>query len=207
MDIVTRLASSLDRRDERPNEELAQEIVLNKDSKTILELIHLLKDKKAIQNDSIKVLYEIGEIEPILISPFIDEFLDALKSKNNRLQWGAMMALSCITQVSPNDIYSNLGIILEVTDQGSVITRDQAVNILIQLGGINKYKSEMFSLLKEQLLGCPTNQLPMYAERTLVIINDENKMDFMETLNIRLPEIEKESKKKRILKILKKLSV
>lgn len=206
MDIKERIVSSLNRRDEELNITFAKEIVSNKDSNSVLKLVELLKDKKAVQNDSIKVLYEIGKIEPIMISSFLDQFMDALKSKNNRLQWGAMTAINCVAKVQPDQVYQNLSEILKVTDQGSVITRDQAVNILIELGAIEKYKSEALPLLREQLLGCPTNQLPMYAERALVIIDDKNKQSFMEVLNIRLPEIEKESKKKRILKVLKKLT-
>ena len=46
----------------------------------------------------------------------------------------------------------------------------------------------------------------MYAEKTLVAINQTNKRQFAEFLESRLPETEKESQKKRIEKILKTLT-
>ncbi len=69
--VKERLASTLGRRDEEPNIQLAQEIAKTKDSKSVEELIQLIKGKqKDLQNDSIKVLYEIGEITPKLISSY-----------------------------------------------------------------------------------------------------------------------------------------
>ena len=57
--IIEKLASSLNRRDEVPNQGLAKEIVLSKNKKAIKELVKNLSYKKAIQNVCIKVLYEI----------------------------------------------------------------------------------------------------------------------------------------------------
>ena len=57
----------------------------------------------------------------------------------------------------------------------------------------------------EQLKKCEPKQLPMYAERTLPIINAKNKNEFVNLLNERIIELNKESQKKRIEKVLKKL--
>ena len=46
----------------------------------------------------------------------------------------------------------------------------------------------------------------MYAERTLPIINENNKKEFIDILIQRFDELEKESQKKRIEKVLKKLN-
>ena len=108
-------------------------------------------------------------------------------------------------KVKPNDIYNSLPKILDAVDNGSVITRDYAMNILITLASISQYSESAFSLLTEQLLTSPTNQLPMYAERILPIINEQNKNDFVEALKSRLNDIEKESKRKRVEKVIKKL--
>ena len=97
MSVIDKLASSLGRRDEVPNQELAKEIVLSQDVEAVKVLVENLSNKKAIQNDCVKVLYEIGERAPKLISKHIDEFIAHLTSKNNRLQWGAMTALGTIT--------------------------------------------------------------------------------------------------------------
>lgn len=203
-DIINKLASSLKRRDEAPNLELAKAIADAQDTDSVKELVENLSNKKAIQNDCIKVLYEIGEQAPKLIAPYIPEFVSQLNSKNNRLQWGAMTALESVTIESPKDIYRALPAILLAADKGSVITKDRAVNILIKLCSFENYAEQTFTLLIEQLLKSPVNQVPMYAERAAPIIHTKNKTTFVETLRSRLDDIEKESKRKRVEKIIQK---
>ncbi|MFS4445697.1 hypothetical protein [Maribacter sp. 2307UL18-2] len=204
VNIIANLASSLNRRDEVPNQELAKEIMLSKNKKAVKELVENLSNKKAIQNDCIKVLYEIGAQEPKLIADYINEFVLQLHSKNNRLQWGAMIALGTITNERPKQIYAMLPTILEAADKGSVITKDHAVNILIKLCATKNYADSAFTLLMEQLLKSHTNQLPMYAERAIPVVNEKNKNLFVKTLSSRLDDIEKETKRKRVEKVIKK---
>jgi hypothetical protein len=207
MKILTRLASVLHRRDEEPNVELARTIVDEGDTEAVQELVDNLHHKdKNIQSDCIKVLYEIGTLEPSLIEKNVQKFLDLLEHKNNRLVWGAMTALDAITLVNPQAIYSALPTILVAADKGSVITKDHTVSILIKLCSFDTYSELVFSLLIEQLKNCPTNQLPMYAENAIPIIHDHNKASFIETLLSRLIEIEKDSKRKRVEKVIKKVS-
>ena len=205
INVLAEIASTLGRRDEVPNQELAKAISQSEDTKAVEELVIALSNKdKAIQNDCIKVLYEIGAIKPEMIAPYMQSFLELLHHKNNRLQWGAMTALYEISKEKPTAIFDHLPLILQATDKGSVITRDQTVNILIQLAGVPQFASDAFSLLNEQLLKCPTNQLPMYAERALPIINEKNKIQFVKTLETRLADIDKESKRKRVVKVINK---
>lgn len=206
MSVIPKLASSLDRRDEVPNQELAKQIASKKDKKSVKELVENLNNKsKDIQNDCIKVLYEIGEINPSLISDYAKEFIGLLDHKNNRLQWGAMTAINTITLENPKVVYGSLVKIITAADRGSVITKDYGVNILIKLCSIKQYADNAFSLLNEQLLSSPTNQLPMYAEKAMPIINDKNKTLFIKTLTSRLGDIEKDTKRKRVEKVIKKI--
>ena len=207
MSVLDKLATSLNRRDEIPNQELAKQIAKKKDVKAIRELIDNLANKnKDIQNDCIKVLYEIGAINPSLIADYAKNFIALLDHKNNRLQWGGMTAINAITLENPKMIYASLGKIIAAADKGSVITKDYAVNILIDLCSIKQYAEKSFSLLNEQLMESATNQLPMYAERTMPIINDKNKKMFVATLSKRLGDIDKDSKRKRLEKVIKKVS-
>ena len=207
MSILPKLASSLDRRDEVPNQELAKQIATKKDKKSVQELIDNLNNKsKDIQNDCIKVLYEIGEINPSLISDYAKEFIALLEHKNSRLQWAAMTAIDTITLENPKVIYASLIKIIAAADRGSVITKDYGVNILIKLCSLKQYADNAFSLLIEQLLSSPTNQLPMYAEKAMPLINDKNKALFIKTLTSRLDDIEKDTKRKRVEKVIKKFS-
>lgn len=206
MSIIDRLASSQGRRDEVLNQELAKEIVHARAKKTVQELVDNLSSKKAIQNDCIKVLYEIGENTPELIADYVDEFTTCLESKNNRLQWGAMTALSKIAPQSPNEIYAILPDILSAAERGSVITKDRAVDILLALCKTDHYAESAFALLIEQLLKGAVNQLPMYAEKAMTVVDESNKVTLINALISRLDDIEKESKRKRVEKVIKKLS-
>jgi hypothetical protein len=51
-----------------------------------------------------------------------------------------------------------------------------------------------------------TNQLPKYAEDAIPVITDKYKKDFVRVLSSRLDDFEKETKKVRLQKVIKKLS-
>lgn len=208
MSTLQHLASALGRRDEVPNQELAAAIAAKNDKAAVAELVENLNNKKKdIQSDCIKVLYEAAEQNPKLVAPHTDAFVALLESKNNRLQWGAMIALNALTAENPKAIYDALPKIIAAADKGSVITNDHCVGILIRLAGIKTYADEAFALLLERLRTCPTNQLPMYAENAIPAVTPANKTAFAETLIARLDEIEKESKRKRVEKVLKKMKL
>lgn len=206
MSIIAQLATSLGRKDEVPNQELAAQIVKTNNKKAVQELIENLSSKnKDIQHDCIKTLYETGNLKPSLIAPYFNDFIGLLSNKNKRLQWGAMTALQYITPENPGAAFQALPAMAAAAESGSVITRDQFVAILTQLCAANQYAADAFTLLNEQLRHCPANQLPMYAENALPIINERNKTAFVQTLTARLNDFEKESKRKRVEKVLKKI--
>ncbi|MGV6943835.1 hypothetical protein [Sphingobacterium kyonggiense] len=205
--IAQQLASALGRKDEQPNIDLAIAIVDKNDHQAIEALIDLVQGKnKDYQNDSIKVLYEVGERNPNLIAEYIPQFITGLSSKNNRLQWGSMAALRSLINSNEAALYAELENLQDAANKGSVITKDNFIGILVGLMGNHDYHDKAFDFLIKQLETCPTNQLPMYAEMALSQINQSTKDVFIDTLNARLDEIEKESKKKRVLKVIQKLN-
>src|SRR2546428_3952969 len=105
MSIIDKLASSLNKRGEKTNLELARRIAEKDDRKALNELAKNLTNKdRGIRSDCIKVLYEVGERKPELIAEFAEEFASLLDSKENRLVWGAMTALDCITLEKPETV-------------------------------------------------------------------------------------------------------
>jgi hypothetical protein len=209
MTVLDKLATSLNRNDEIPNQELAKQIVQENDKKAIKELVSNLNNpNKNIQSDCIKVLYEIGERKPSLIAEYANEFISLLDKNNNRLIWGAMTALDALTIENPTTVYLGLAKIIESANKGSVITKDHAINILIKLCSVKQYSEEAFALLIEQLKSSSTNQLPMYSENAAKIINNKSKADvFINVLSSRLDQVEKESKRKRIEKVINHLNI
>jgi len=207
MTVIDKLATSLNRKDEAPNQELAQRIVKDSDKKAIKELAdNLANENKGIQSDCIKVLYEIGEQHPNLIAQYHKEFGKLLDSKNNRLAWGAMTALDTIALEEPKSVYKILSKIIEAADSGSVITRDHAVGILIKLASMKVYSKACLPMLIEQLIKSPNNQFPMYIEMAETLINSDNKHKFEKVIKQRVEGLEKESQKRRVTKILKRVN-
>lgn len=207
MTIIDLLATSLNKRDDKANQALALEIIKGSHYDWIKELVDNLNNKdKNIQSDCIKVLYEIGENgAPELIAPYLKDFGKILNSKNNRLVWGAMIAIDMIAHVDSKGVFDLLPLLMQTIKSGSVITIDHGVGILAKLSACQEYSKMTFPLLIEQLLGCPIKQLPMYADKSLIAINATNKKQFMEILKSRFPEIEKESQRKRLEKVIKQL--
>jgi len=208
MSVLEKLATSLGRRDEVPNQELARRIVHERNTSDVQELVdNLVHKDKAIQGGCIKVLYEIGAANPELIAKYYKEFGRLLESKNSRMVWGAMMALDTIVLKEPKGIYGMLSKILSVADNsGSVIARDHAVGILAKLGTLKTYQRNSVALLLEQLLSCPNNQFPMYVEMCLPVIDADNRERFRQVLDARIEKLDTESQKKRVAKVLKKLN-
>jgi hypothetical protein len=207
MSVLTKLATALNSRDEAPNQALAEDIVKKNDVSAVRELVDNLSNRdKNIQSDCIKVLYEIGERDPKLIAKYCSAFGELLDSANNRLIWGAMTALDQIALAAPQDVFRLLSKVRTTAQSGSVITRDHAVGILTKLGTLQPYASVCFPMLIEQLKNCPNNQLPMYAEMSLAVAQGKNKSALYKTISARMDRLEKESQKKRVMKVLKRLT-
>ena len=207
MSVLDKLATALGRRDEVPNQALACEIVSAGDRNAVQELVDNLGHKdRGIQADCIKTLYEIGAAKPDLIAKYYKEFGRLLESKNNRLVWGAMMALDTIALKEPTGIHRMLAKILEAVDRsGSVIARDHAVRILARLATLKPYRRGCVALLFEQLMACPDNQFPMYVEMSFPVMAADHRARFRQLIEQRASQLERESAKTRVAKVLKKL--
>jgi hypothetical protein len=204
-DILDMLASVSGKREQALNIELAEKIASSNDAKALNVLCDGLQHKtKTIRHDCVKVLYEIAELNPGLTSPSANTFITLLTNKDNRMQWGAMTALSAMVNEIPEFIYKNLTTIIAIADTGTVITKDHAVKILVALSAHKKYETIAMPLLLEQILASPNNQLPSYAEQAQLVIQDSYKERFIRILKERLPEVTPDSKKKRVEKVLRR---
>jgi hypothetical protein len=191
MSILNRLACSLGRRDEIPNQELARDLAARRDNVSIRELAENLwaKDKN-IQADCVKTLYEIGYIEPALIAGYVEDFVKLLKSRNNRLVWGGMIALGVAAKANPDAVFKNLDAIKKAKESGSVITVDNAVAALAQTAAASrKYNAAIFPYLLEHLKTCRPKEVPQHSEKTLPAVTASNKADFIPVLEKRMEDL------------------
>jgi len=100
MTVLDEIAYYQNRRDEVPNQELAAKLARTRNRRGIAEIAENLRNENAeVQADCLKVLYEVGYIEPSLVSGCVDQFLQLLRSSSNRLVWGAMIGLSTIAEL------------------------------------------------------------------------------------------------------------
>jgi hypothetical protein len=207
MSVLNRLASSLDRRDEIPNQELARDLVASNDSKGIQEIAENLWNKDGnIQADCIKVLYEIGSIEPKLISGYAEDFVKLLRSKNNRLVWGGMTALAEVAKANPDAVFSHLDEIKKAKEIGSVITVDNAISTLAYTAAANrKYSEAVFPYLLKHLLSCRPKEVPQHAEKILPAVRSANKADFVKVLEKRMEDLSA-SGLSRLTKVIKRVN-
>lgn len=202
---LEKLANHLGRKDEALNIELAEQLIKQHDTTGIQELIDGLQLSKAVANDCIKVLYEIGARQPELIAPYYQTFLDSLSSRNNRLVWGAMTALAEIASEKPAELFGQIDKVIAVYHNGSVITVDQSITVFAKLCRAgHQYEAALFPLLLKHLETCRAKEVPQHAERMALCIDSDNQQMFKDVLEKRQPDLSA-AQAKRIGKLLRSL--
>ena len=205
MSVLDRLASALGRSDERPNVELAETLVASADRKAIAVLAEALAiGAVAVQNDAIKVLYEIGERAPALAAPHAEAFLELLRSKNNRNVWGALSAIDTIASTEPERIAARLADILAAADRSSVIAKDKAMSTLSKLARAGEPRA--LPALLDRLETAAPNQFPMYAELAAAAVTPARRPRLIAILEGRLETIDVAAKRSRVERVLRKLA-
>ena len=187
MTILDQLASSLGRRDDIPNKELAKKLSQSGNQEEIKLLAENLWNKNpAIQSDCLKVLYEIGYIRPELISDYYDQFLILLNSKDNRQVWGAMIGLSLVAPLRADELFLSREIIKKTIEKGSVITKDNGVKALSGIAAKKQeYRQEIFPYLLAHLRSCRTKDVPQHAEYVQLAADSSNRDEFIQVLETR----------------------
>jgi hypothetical protein len=191
MSVLNRIAHFQNRRDEAADVELARALASQKDKRGIAEIAANLWNKnKDIQGDCLKVLYEIGALNPELIADYADDFLKLLKSKNNRLVWGSMTALAAIATLKADVIAKHLNDITGAMNTGSVITVDNGVKTLALVASTkDTYRRKIFSYLLKHLETCRPKDVPQHAEKILPAVNRSNKAELIAVLNKRMTDM------------------
>lgn len=188
MSALERIAHFQNRRDEVPNQQLARELAAEQDRRGLREIAQNLWNKdKGIQADCIKVLYEVGYINPTLIEEYAEDFIKSLGSKNNRLVWGGMIALGTVADRTPEVVLEHLAEIKQAMDQGSVITMDNGVATLARAASTNaKCNKAVFPYLLNHLKTCRSKEVAQHCEKTLPAVNASNKAQFIAVLKKRM---------------------
>jgi hypothetical protein len=191
MSTLDRIAFFQNRRDEVPNQTLARELAGAKDEAGIREIAGALHDRnKNIRSDCIKVLYEIGYLDPGLISAYGKDFLDLLKSKDNRMVWGGMIGLATIADRIPGMIWEQIDEVIRITASGTVITLVWGMRVLARVAAAEaRYKDKIFPFLLGQVRTCLPRDVPTHTESILYAVDEKNKAALLAVLETRRGEL------------------
>lgn len=207
MSVLNQIAYFQDRRDETPNQELARDLVTKQDRAGIQEIAeNLWNPNPNVQADCLKVLYEIGYLAPDLVADRSADFLKLLRHRNNRMVWGAMIALSTVAALKGDEIYPRRDEITRAMAQGSVITVDNGVKVLATLAASSDERRQtLLPYLLHHLETCRPKDVPQHCEQIIIAVDAESKGLFSAILEKRLAQMSP-SQAARVKRVLKTAS-
>lgn len=207
MSIYEKLSSRTGGKGEEAEVALAIVLAEKPNAQAIQELLAGLKDKdRKLQADCIKVLYEIGYRDPQQIAAHALDFLPLLTSKNNRMVWGGMIALSTVAALSADDLFPRLDVILNAFEKGSVITKDAGVSVLAGIASAKPaYAEKIVPMLLKHLTNCRPSSVAQHSERASVAIRAPHFDAFREVLQKRLPDLS-ETQARRVNKLIRQFT-
>jgi hypothetical protein len=191
MPVLNRIAHFQNRRDEVPNQELARALAARKDKAGIREIAeNLWNDNPQVQSDCLKVLYEIGYLNPDLIASYVDDFLELSQNRNNRLVWGSMIALSTLAESKGDAIVARLADLQKAIANGSVITVDNGIKTLATIASLEEsHRRKLFPYLLKHLATCRPKDVPQHSEKIAVAVTAANRAEFVRALERRMKEL------------------
>lgn len=174
----------------------------------IKEYIKILEEGKFIEKMvAAKELKKITEKDPESLIPYYTDLIKILKNPDGKVSWATMFLLSPMAIYRPHTAFEHLGLFATLADGASVINRDHYVKILTALALHEEYKDICLTLLIDEVMKAPVNQLPSYATSAVSVVDDIHKAWLEEVIASRLPDtIDYPPKNKKLQQALRKLS-
>jgi hypothetical protein len=188
--LLLRLGYLQTRRDRTPNLDLARDLAARDDKAGIREIAeNMHNDNKHIHSDCMNVMYEIGRVDPNLITPYAADFVKLLKSKHPHMVEGASTALMEISKVNPEFIFKNQVEIKRIAETGTDTAVEKSISALAHTAADERFSAEIFPYLLQHLSVCPRKHLTEHAEKILPAVNASNSADFVKALKKRLDSL------------------
>lgn len=206
MTVYDQLSSRIGQRGDQADIDLAITLSQNPDPEAVSELVQGLKSKDpALQSDCVKALYELGYRDPVQIAPYARNFLELLHSRNNRLVWGGMIALSTIADQTADQLYPELERILNAFKNGGTITKDAGVSVLAGIASSStQCRHDILPVLENHLKNCRPHSLAQHAERAAVAFRGQEAITFLALLSDRLSDLNP-TQAKRVQRLMKQV--
>lgn len=186
-------------RNEIPNQELAKVLADENNKEGIKEIVDYLYDKNtSVASDCIKVLYEIGYLKPDLIADYCDTFIDLLNSKQNRMVWGGMIAISTVAELKSDLLFKHLDLLRQRIEKGTVITSVSGILALIGMAKVSEEnKLKLLPILFDYLENTRPVDFGRRVDHMLALVTSEDeKLVMDQILEMKLPELSDAQKKK-----------
>ncbi len=174
---------------------------------TIKEWINTLQKGTFIEKMvAVKALKKISESTPEALVPYYPDFLNILADKNVKVAWATLFMLTPMATFKPEMAYEHLGLFALIADGESVIARDQYVKMLTELAKHTAYKDTCLTLLLDEVLKAPVNQLPAYAKSAASVTEGEYAAALKELISMRLKDVEDyPAKTKKLQQLIRQL--
>ncbi|HEY51944.1 MAG TPA: hypothetical protein G4N94_00625 [Caldilineae bacterium] len=149
MSVLQRLSSAVGDRSEASNKAVASEAL---DHPELLEEVAVgldWRDPKLV-GDCAEVFTEVAEVNPALVTPYVDDLIPLLDHKTTRVRWETTHALALVAALVPDQIVAIiLNLLAKIERDKSTIVRDYAVVALGEYGGSSPERArEMFPHLE-----------------------------------------------------------
>jgi len=191
MSAIQKIAYYQGIRSEVPNQVLARELFNTRDVSGIQEIVNGLDQKEqSVCSDCLKVLYEIGYLDPTLIAPHVNRFLTLVNSKDNRMVWGAFIALATVASLKSDEISIQIPTLIEVFNKGSVITVVWGMRLFASLAAASSHHARiLIPIMLHTLKTCLPRDIPTHAESMLPCISLDERDLVLEVLRSRFPQM------------------
>lgn len=207
MNAISKIAFHRNIRNEEPNKALAKELAEADDFEGIKEISTYLYDKnKSIASDCLAVLYTIGYSKPEHITDYLGDFLKLLKSKNNRMVWGSMIAIATIAPLKSDEIFREVDKLLEVMKTGTVITEVWGIKALVGLSLANEaFKNRLLPVLYDYLDICRPIDFATRVETMLPVMVSAEEINQLKQIILLKQDALSPAQQKKLKSVLKGL--
>ncbi len=151
--IINQLASKMGIKSNEPNKVAARKCIEN--PKLLKEVSSHLKDNdNKLVADCAEVMTEVALTNPALVAEFATDLITLINSKDNRIKWESIHALSLIASMVPDIIFSILPELEDIMHRDkSIIVRDYTTDAIAGYAGTSSGAADnAYPILKKILI-------------------------------------------------------
>jgi len=203
-DVRARLGVVLGRRDTQADIALGQDIAARGAQEELDALVELLEDPR-LASSAVKAIYECGYRAPELLVPHFEVFRALLDARHNRLVWGGMIALCCVSAAAPELVQPHTERIQAAYRSGTVITKVTAVRTLSRVAATDpSWAAPLVPFFEEVLETADPKQVLSEAEDILPAVPARDRPGLLAVLVARGDDLLTKNARARLRRLAKR---